>query len=122
MRVLPALIVSLTLAMTVVMIPKIYWAWSTARRCYLKGEVEKLRELLREQNGWTKRHFCCGLTGLALVWLMAQYLPANIPSSLTDGVAFFVTISLAFAIAESLVAQHIAQRAAAIPVRLRRDE
>ena len=112
MTLLPAVMMAITLTLTVVMVPKLYLSWLKAERLIQEGEVATLRELLCEQNGWVKRHFACGVTGLALVCLMMRHQPAQSPTALTDSVALYVTISLILAIVESLLAQKIADRLA----------
>lgn len=114
-----AIILTITLAAIVIMVPKSYISWSKAERLMREGDTEGLESLLAMQNSWIKRHLICGISGLAIVWIMMNYQKESITNILTDSLAFCVTVALVLAIVESVLAQKIADHLATIPVTAR---
>ena len=60
MNMFGALMMTVTMTMTAVMLPRIYMSWIVAERYFLEGEIEQLMQLLVEQNSWVWRQFGCG--------------------------------------------------------------
>ncbi|MBU5612702.1 hypothetical protein [Geomonas azotofigens] len=118
MNMFGALMMTVTMTMTAVMLPRIYMSWIVAERYFLEGETENLMQLLVEQNSWVWRQFGCGAVAVAMIWMVrnSQHDLA-IPASMEATLAIYATISLAFAVLESLIAQRVSDFLALVPVR-----
>ena len=112
-----AMMMTVTLIMTAVMVPRIYMSWIMAEELCVEGELETLRELLAEQNRWVMRQFGCGAMAIAMIW-MVKTSPHDleIPASMAAALASYAAISMIFAVLESLVAQKIAAVIEGVPV------
>jgi len=109
MSMLPAFVLTLTLLVAFVMIPRIYLDWLHFRAYLQEGELEKLLELQGQENGWVIRHFSCALIGVALVIFVRLYPGLNPPEHLDSVTASYSVVSFVLALVESLFAQKIAQ-------------
>ncbi|MBU5637025.1 hypothetical protein KOM00_09790 [Geomonas sp. Red69] len=118
MNMFGALMMTVTMTMTAVMLPRIYMSWIVAERYFLEGEIEQLMQLLVEQNSWVWRQFGCGAAAVAMIW-MVRNSPhdLSIPTSMEAALAFYATISLLFAVLESLIAQRASGFLALVPIR-----
>ncbi|QXE88069.1 hypothetical protein KP003_06635 [Geomonas nitrogeniifigens] len=118
MNMFGALMMTVTMTMTAVMLPRIYMSWIVAERYFLEGEIEQLMQLLVEQNSWVWRQFGCGAAAVAMIW-MVRNSPhdLSIPASMEAALAFYATISLLFAVLESLIAQRASGFLALVPIR-----
>ncbi|MBJ6751312.1 hypothetical protein [Geomonas anaerohicana] len=116
MNMFGALMMTVTMTMTAVMLPRIYMSWIMAERCFLEGEIEQLMQLLVEQKNWVWRQFGCGAVAVAMIWMVrhSQH-DLSIPASMEATLAIYATISLVFAILESLVAQRVSTFLALVP-------
>ncbi|WP_224982751.1 hypothetical protein [Geomonas agri] len=116
MNMFGALMMTVTMTMTAVMLPRIYMSWIVAERYFLEGEIEQLMQLLIEQNNWVWRQFGCGAVAVAMIWMVrnSQH-DLSIPASMEATLAVYATISLVFAILESLVAQRVSGFLALVP-------
>jgi hypothetical protein len=117
MNMFTALMATVTLTMTAVMVPRIYLSWLVAEERCLEGEIEQLQALLDEQNGWVRRHFGCGAAAMAMIWMVkSSQHDLEIPASMAIALGAYAVISMAFAVLESLVAQKIATFLQTVPV------
>ncbi|BCG46775.1 hypothetical protein GEOBRER4_n1585 [Citrifermentans bremense] len=117
MNMFTALMATVTLTMTAVMLPRIYLSWLVAEERCLEGEIEQLQALLEEQNGWVRRHFGCGAAAVAMIWMVkSSQQDLEIPASMAVALGAYAVISMAFAVLESLVAQKIATFLQTVPV------
>ncbi|MBJ6799356.1 hypothetical protein [Geomonas propionica] len=116
MNMFGAMMMTVTMTMTAVMLPRIYMSWLVAERHFLEGEIKQLMELLVEQNNWVWRQFGCGAVAVAMLWMVrhSQH-DLSIPSSMEAALAFYATISLVFAVMESLIAQRVSGFLALVP-------
>lgn len=124
MNMFSALMITVTMTMTAVMLPRIYMSWIMAERHCIEGETEQLAQLLAEQNGWVLRQFGCGALATALIWMVhnSRHDP-SFPASMEAALAFYAVVSLVFAVLESLVAQKVSGFLAPVPVPAKiRDE
>lgn len=119
-----ALMMTVTMTMTAVMLPRIYMSWIMAEQHCIEGEIEQLIQLLSEQNGWVRRQFGCGALAIALIWMVHNSRhDLGIPASMEAALALYGVISLFFAVLESLIAQKVSDFLALVPVSARvRDE
>ncbi|TSK08782.1 MAG: hypothetical protein FPO08_05635 [Geobacter sp.] len=122
MNIYSALMMSVTMIMTAVMLPRIYFSWITAQHCD-EAEIAQLEQLLAEQNRWIWRHFGCATLAVAMIW-MAHNSPNDlgIPASMEMTLACYATVSLFFAVLESLIAQKVAAYLALVPVAMREEK
>ena len=112
-----AMMLTVTLIMTAVMVPRIYLAWITAEIYRVEGEISALQELLAEQNRWVGRQFFCGATALAMLLMVkTSRHDLEIPATMAAALAAYSVISMGFAVLESLVAQKIFSCLRQIPV------
>lgn len=108
MTLLTAMMMTVTLTMAAVMVPRIYYSWLRAEQCCLDEEPEPLRELLAEENDWVMRHLGFGVLALALIWMVKHSRQdLEIPVAMAAAMALYTTISFLFAVIESLLAQKI---------------
>ncbi|QXE92487.1 hypothetical protein [Geomonas subterranea] len=123
MNMFGALMMTVTMTMTAVMLPRIYMSWIVAERYFLEGEVEQLMQLLVEQNNWVWRQFGCGAVAVAMIWIVrnSQHDLA-IPASMEATLAIYAAISLGFAVLESLIAQRVSGFLALVPARAETGE
>lgn len=116
MTISTAMMLTVTLTMTAVMVPRIYLAWITAESHAIEGEVEALQALLAEQNRWIGRQFFCGAASLAmLVMVKTSRHDLEIPAAMATALAAYSVISMLFAVFESLVAQRISRYLRQVP-------
>jgi len=117
MNMFTAMMMTVTLTMTAVMVPRIYMSWMLAEEQCIEGELEPLMELLAEQNNWVKRQFGCGALAFAMIWMVknSQH-DLEIPASMAAALAAYAAISMILAILESLVAQKISAFIEGVPV------
>lgn len=108
MAMLPALMLTLTLAVLISVAPRIVFTWMQFNELAAEGNREELLVLLRQENGWVVRHFACALFGVGLVAMMKTMPTPDLPESLAAVTAAYVVMSFAFALAESMLAQKIA--------------
>lgn len=117
MNMFTALMATVTLTMTAVMVPRIYLSWLLAEEHCLEGEIEALQALLTEQNCWVKRHFGCGATAVAMIWMVkSSQHDLEVPATMAAAIGAYAVISMVFAVLESLVAQKIANFLQTAPV------
>ncbi len=117
MNIFTALMITVTLTMTAVMVPRIYLSWLMAEEHRLEGEVEALQNLLAEQNRWVGRQFFCGSAAFALVWMVkTSRHDLDIPASMAAALAAYAVISMFFAVLEGLVAQKVSSSLDSVPV------
>lgn len=123
MNISTAMMVTVTLTMTAVMVPRIYLAWVLADAYCLEGEVDALRHLLAEQNRWIGRQFFCGSAALAML-LMVKLSPhdLSIPAAMTTVLGVYSVIALLLAVFESLVAQKAYTYLRRVPVCVKVDD
>lgn len=116
MNMFSALMITVTMTMTVFMLPRIYMTWIIAEHCCMEGETEQLVYLLADENGWALRQFGCGAVAIALIW-MVHNSPHDlgVPASMEAALAVYGVISLVFAVLESLIAQKISDFLALAP-------
>lgn len=112
------LLMTITITLTVAILPRIYGASIKAEELFLEQEIGLLRELLAEQNAWVLRHLGCGLGALALVWIAKTCPGMEVPGQLAEAMAIYAASSLLFAGLESLLAQKIARILAVVPVKV----
>lgn len=108
MVMLPALMLTLTLAVLISVAPRIVSTWMQFKELAAEDDREGLLALLQQENGWVVRHFACALFGVGLVAMMKTMPTPDLPESLAAVTAAYVVMSFAFALAESLLAQKIA--------------
>ena len=111
------LLMTVTITLTVAILPRIYLASIRAEELFLEQEIGLLRELLAEHNAWVVRHLGCGLGALALVWIAKTSPGMEVPGLLAEAMAIYAASSLFFAGLESLLAQKITRILAAVPVK-----
>lgn len=128
MNAFTTMMMTVTLTMAAVMIPRIYLSWVVAQELCSDGEIEPLLQLLAEQNSWVRRQFGCGAVAFALIWMVkTSQHDLEIPASMEAALAIYSGLSMVFAVLESLIAQRISDciggvPATAAPVRIREDE
>jgi hypothetical protein len=108
MAMLPALMLTLTLAVLITVAPRIVFTWMQFKELAAEDNREELLTLLQQENGWVVRHFACALLGIGLVAMMKTMPTPDLPENLAAVTAVYVVMSFAFALAESLLAQKIA--------------
>jgi len=108
MTVLPAIMLTLTLAVLVTVGPRVMFTWQQFRELAENEDKEGLLALLHQENGWVLRHFVCAMFGTALVALMLTMPSLNPPEYLAAVITGYVLVSFAFALIESLLALKIA--------------
>ena len=109
MSLLPALMLTITLAVLITVVPRFAFAWLQFRELTADEDREGLLALQRQENGWVIRHFVCATFGVALVVLMKTMPGLNPPEHLAEVTTAYVLVSFTFALAESLLAQKIAR-------------
>jgi len=125
MNMFGALMMTVTMTMTAVMLPRIYMSWIMAEQHCIEGEIEQLIQLLSEQNGWVRRQFGCGALAIALIWMVHNSRhDLGIPPSMEAALACYGIISLTFAVLESLIAQKVSDflALAPVPAKVRNEE
>ena len=118
MTMITAMMMTVTMLVTVTVVPGIYWASNEAEELYLEQEMELLRDLLEQRNAWVLRHLGCALGALMLAWIAQSSPGLEVPAQLADALAAYLVSSLLFAVLESLVAQKIFRMLASVPVRV----
>jgi hypothetical protein len=113
-----ATMMNLTLALTLAMMPRIYFAYLKAQDLYQDQEMGLLRELLAERNLWMQRQIAGGVIALALIWVSKSAPGMAVPEPLSATMGTYAASSLLLALLESLVAQKIARLLASVPVRV----
>lgn len=108
MSLFPAIMLTLTLAVLITVIPRIVFAWLQFKDLVADENREGLFVLLHQENGWIVRHFVCAMFGVALVVAMKIMPIHDLPEQLVAVTTAYVLISFSFALAESLLAQKIA--------------
>lgn len=108
MSLLPTLMLTLTMAVVITVVPRIVFAWMQFRELAADENREGLQALLREENSWVGRHFVCATFGVALVVMMKTMPDLGQPEHLAAAISGYVMISFILAVAESLLAQKIA--------------
>ncbi|HBA88839.1 MAG TPA: hypothetical protein DCZ75_12910 [Geobacter sp.] len=127
MNMFTAMMMTVTLTMTAVMVPRIYMSWMLAEERCIEGEIEPLLELLAEQNSWVLRQFGCGAIAFALIWMVrTSQHDLEIPAAMEAALAIYTAISMVFAVLESLIAQRISDFISCVPgsavtVKIRED-
>lgn len=114
MSLLPAFMLTLTLAVLTTVIPRFVYALGQCNELAATGNREGLQALLGEQNGWIMRHFFCAAVGTALVVMMKTLPHLNPPEHLADITGSYAMISFGFALLDSLLAQKIARLLAVV--------
>ena len=114
---------TVTMSMTLAMIPRLYWAFVKAEELYLEQEMGQLQELLEQQNSWVSRNLGCGMGAFILVWFAKTTPGMEVPRSLAGAMAIYAASSLLFAALESLLAQKISRILSSAQVRVKeRDQ
>ena len=111
-----AMMMTITITMTLLMIPRIYYAWLRSVIFSVEEEREKLRLLQVEENVWVMRQIGYGLFLLTVLLLLKNYKPLEVSSGVTGALALYAMVSLLFAIVESVLAQKISDIIDSIPV------
>lgn len=111
-----ALMMSVTLTITTMMAPRMYYSWIRGERLCVEGDLEKLWDLLDEQNDWTRRHLSCGVFATGVIWLVQQSQNAHLVSSLVGVMGFYAVVCFIFAIVESVIAQKVTVCIAQVPI------
>lgn len=107
MTLLTSYILTLTLAIAIIMAPRIYTNWLRLKEYAEEGDLEKLGELLNEENNWVARHLFCAVCGLVLVAL-TKYLPSmDAPEQLIKMTAIYSMLSFLLAFIESILSHKI---------------
>ncbi|UFS68579.1 hypothetical protein LPW11_11690 [Geomonas sp. RF6] len=114
MTVTTALMMTVTFTMAFMMLPKIYWTWIKSEELFLEGELWRLRLLQAEENGWVRRHLGYGALLLLLAWL-SKHGSVEVSQETTAVLGLYSGISLAYAVAESLLARRIEVLSRMIP-------
>ena len=103
-----ALILSLTVSITCIMVMRTYYDWLRIDRASLTGSVQELRRLRDDLNLWLSRH----LTGAAMaIVIMAaiRFLPAlHHGEGMTNALMIYAVASLLFSFSETILAQRLA--------------
>ena len=117
MNMFGALMMTVTMTMTGVMLPRIYMSWMTAKQLSADGEVGQMERLLAEQNAWVLRQLGCGAAAISLICMVrTSRYDLGVPASMEVALALYASISLAFAVLESLIAQKAADFLDLVPV------
>lgn len=107
MAILTSYMLALTLVIAVIMTPRIYANWLRFKEYAEEGDLEKLGELLREENNWVARHLFCAFCGLVLA-AFAKYLPEmGASEQLIRMTAVYSMLSLLLAFIESFLSHRI---------------
>ena len=107
MTLLPACMLTLTLAVFVVVAPRIAADWLRYQALSATGDQEGLQRLLRQKNGWVLRHSICAIAGVGLVAMMQTLPSLNPPEHLVAVTTCYSALSFLFALTESLLALKI---------------
>lgn len=108
MTMLFSLMLTLTVAMTTIMVLRICGTWLQVNESAEDGDLERLQALQGQENGWVIRHLVCAILAFSLV-AAAKYFPSlGAPENLVDVTAVYSLVSFIFAFAESVLAQRIA--------------
>ena len=108
MTLLPAFMLTLTLAVLIVVVPRIFGDWLRCQELNATGDCEGLQQMLRQENGWVVRHSICAVVGVGLVAMLKAVPSLNPPEHLAAVTTGYVMLSFFFALTESLLAQKIA--------------
>jgi hypothetical protein len=108
MTILPAFMLTLTLAVLLTVVPRLVLTWMDFRELAEGDCQEALSLMLQQQNGWVMRHFICAMAGTVLVAAMKTMPGLNPPEHLAAVTTAYVLVSFTFALAESLLALKIA--------------
>lgn len=107
MTMLTSYMLTLTLVIALVMAPRIYANWLRLKEYAEEGDLEKLGELLNEENNWVVRHLFCAVCGLVLV-VLAKYIPEmDAPEQLIKMTAVYSMLSFLLAFIESFLSHKI---------------
>lgn len=107
MAMLTSYMLTLTLAIAVIMAPRIYTNWLRLKEYAEEGDLEKLGELQQEENNWVARHLFCAVCGLILV-VLTKYLPEmDAPEQLIKMTAVYSMLSFMLAFIESILSHKI---------------
>jgi hypothetical protein len=116
---LEMLLMTVTLTLTVITVPRIYWGFIRVEQLYLDQEVELLQTFLVERNAWIMRHIGFGLGALTMLWISRNNPGMEIPSSLGLALGVYAASCLVFALLEGLLAQKVERILTGVPVRVR---
>jgi hypothetical protein len=108
MTLLPAFMLTLTLAVLLTVTPRFVLTCFHFRELAEGDCKEALSAMLQQENGWVARHFVCAMAGTVLVALMKTMPSLNPPEYLAAITTGYVLVSFTFALAESLLALKIA--------------
>lgn len=98
---------TVTVTVTLIMIPRIYGSWLQIMESAEAGDIDKLIALQAQQNSWVIRHFICALLALALV-ICLQYCPdLGAEEQILGVTAAYSALSFVLAFIESIPAQKI---------------
>lgn len=107
MKMLISYMLILTPIITVIMVPRIYANWLRFKEYADQEDLEKLGELLQEENSWTARHLFCAVCGLVLVTI-AKYMPSmDAPEQLINATIIYSMLSFVLAFIESILSHKI---------------
>lgn len=107
MTMLTTMMVTLSVILVLIMIPRVYGNWLQLREYIEEGDMDKLAGLQSLHNEWVIRHLSMALIALGFVAAI-KYIPelANY-SQTAEATAVYSLISFVFAFVESLLAQKI---------------
>lgn len=107
MTMLTTMMVTLSVVLVLIMIPRIYGNWLQFREYTEEGDMDKLAGLQSLHNEWVIRHLSMALLALGFVAAI-KYIPELASYSQTAAAtAVYSVISFVFAFVESLLAQKI---------------
>ncbi len=124
MHTLTALMVMLTMAVTLLTAPRIYGDWLRFRTFAREDDLDSLFILQRQAREWILRHSLCTLAGLVIVVMLQLFPELAPPEHLAEAIAVYAMLSFGFAVVESLLAEKVAQQLISmmLPVKLQHDK
>ena len=108
------IMIGLTVAVATIMILRYIATWYRFQVCLDEGNEETLRQLISEQNAWIIRHCICVAGALIMVAAIRFLADFEEYERLVGSITSYAIMSFTFAFVESVMAQWLENRVAAI--------
>ena len=108
------LMIGLTVSVATIMILRYIANWYRFQLCLDEGNEDTLRQLISEQNVWAIRHAICVTGALIMVAAIRFLTDVEEYEMLVGSITIYAIMSFIFAFVESIMAQWLENRMAAI--------
>ncbi len=112
-QMLSNIMIALTIAVATIMILRYIANWYRFQLCLQEGNEDSLRQLIAEQNFWIVRHSIC-IAGAFMVVAAIRFLDIEDYENLVKSITTYAIMSFVFVFVESVMAQWLENRMAAI--------